>query len=597
MDARELVILLLGLAIVAVVLRGLYVAIQARRGQIRLAIDKNIPQDVDLEALELAELPGGGARTVDRSLEQVNLQNSALDSAQARAQALDLGEGAEDEEQVPVLMDAVELGELRSASSDSDNTSEELPLQDSHAEFTPVSSPSADDDGLVAADNSESTDWDEPENYLEEEDFESTAESLIEPTISELGFEDDFETEEITQPVERENEASYEETAEQAQDLLQAVAPDYEEDGSDYDETDGEIEREQVSENSYAQESHEISENADYNDDFLDQEAGEIEQEQDQGEEPAPGFDAEKSLDDFSMTAGERIGYQPQAEENAQIVVNDEIEQTGLFDEPEELAETPDQPKRKSLFSFFGRKPKAVKSENADAENYAEGIDEELDDVLLEPVQIELPEAEEDYLADDVYEDDTAGLTQDYAPEQQDEEVEIEAVDELQAVRTSNEPESTPQQAELSQPSEVIVINVMAKQGRVFAGNDLLHILITAGLKFGDMNIFHKRLSNEANGPILFSIANMLNPGTFDLNNMEEFTTMGVSFFMALPTAINNLDAFEQMLDVAQQIRGALDGELKDDHRNGMTAQTTEHYRQRIRDFELMRLKAAGARG
>jgi len=51
------------------------------------------------------------------------------------------------------------------------------------------------------------------------------------------------------------------------------------------------------------------------------------------------------------------------------------------------------------------------------------------------------------------------------------------------------------------------------------------------------------------------------------------------------------------MLEVAQQIRGALDGELKDDHRNVMTAQTIEHYYQRIRDFELHQLKATGSRG
>ena len=63
---------------------------------------------------------------------------------------------------------------------------------------------------------------------------------------------------------------------------------------------------------------------------------------------------------------------------------------------------------------------------------------------------------------------------------------------------------------------------------------------------------------------------------------MDEFTTLGISFFLALPSAINNLDAFEQMLGVAQDIRDTLDGDLKDDHRNGMTAQTIEHYRQRI---------------
>jgi FtsZ-interacting cell division protein ZipA len=77
---------------------------------------------------------------------------------------------------------------------------------------------------------------------------------------------------------------------------------------------------------------------------------------------------------------------------------------------------------------------------------------------------------------------------------------------------------------------------------------------------------------------------------------MEEFRTLGVSLFLALPTAINNLEALEQMLRVAQQIRGALDGELRDDNRNIMTAQTTEHYRQRVRDFELRQLKAASNR-
>ena len=141
------------------------------------------------------------------------------------------------------------------------------------------------------------------------------------------------------------------------------------------------------------------------------------------------------------------------------------------------------------------------------------------------------------------------------------------------------------------------MLNVMAKNGRVFAGDDLLHVLITSGLKFGEMNIFHRRLSKEHQGKVIFSVANMLNPGTFDLNNMDEFTTLGISFFLALPTAINNLDAFEQMLGVAQDIRDTLDGDLKDDHRNGMTAQTIEHYRQRVRDFELRRLKAVAARG
>ena len=109
------------------------------------------------------------------------------------------------------------------------------------------------------------------------------------------------------------------------------------------------------------------------------------------------------------------------------------------------------------------------------------------------------------------------------------------------------------------------------------------------------MNIFHKRFRGTTNGPVIFSVANILNPGTFDLNAMTEFRTVGVSLFLALPSPTNNLEAFDHMLDVAIHLKESLDGELKDDHRNVMTAQTIEHYRQRIRDFELRQLRAAGS--
>jgi cell division protein ZipA len=51
------------------------------------------------------------------------------------------------------------------------------------------------------------------------------------------------------------------------------------------------------------------------------------------------------------------------------------------------------------------------------------------------------------------------------------------------------------------------------------------------------------------------------------------------------------------MLDVAQDLVGSLDAELRDDQRNIMSAQTIEHYRQRVRDFELQRLRARAAAG
>jgi cell division protein ZipA len=134
----------------------------------------------------------------------------------------------------------------------------------------------------------------------------------------------------------------------------------------------------------------------------------------------------------------------------------------------------------------------------------------------------------------------------------------------------------------------------MAKEGRLIRGGELLLFFETHSLCYGDMNIFHKYVDNDFKNPSIFRVVNMLNPGTFDLEKMDEFTTFGVSFFLSLPSCMNNFDAFEYMLLTAKNLQESLGAEFKDDQRNAMTEQTIEHYRQRVRDFELASLRASG---
>ncbi|BFM20845.1 cell division protein ZipA [Gilvimarinus japonicus] len=155
-------------------------------------------------------------------------------------------------------------------------------------------------------------------------------------------------------------------------------------------------------------------------------------------------------------------------------------------------------------------------------------------------------------------------------------------------VQDRGEPEAPPEQ-----PDEVVIINVMAPEGHQFAGNALLDVLLQCGMRFGDMNIFHRHAHETGEGPVLFSLANMVKPGVFDLENMASFHTPGVSLFMTLPMRPDSLKSFDIMREVAQALADNLGGELKDENRSVMTRQTMEHCRQRIAEYERKRLSRA----
>jgi len=144
--------------------------------------------------------------------------------------------------------------------------------------------------------------------------------------------------------------------------------------------------------------------------------------------------------------------------------------------------------------------------------------------------------------------------------------------------------------ASSADPEEVIIINVMAPQGYRFQGEDLLQVLLENGMRFGTMNIFHRHLEADGQGEILFSMANMVVPGTFDLDEMSSFETPGVSFFLTLPINADSLQAFETMVQTTAALCNELGGELKDENRSVMTQQTIEHCRQRVKEFSRKQL-------
>ncbi|MBT4519522.1 MAG: cell division protein ZipA [Halieaceae bacterium] len=150
----------------------------------------------------------------------------------------------------------------------------------------------------------------------------------------------------------------------------------------------------------------------------------------------------------------------------------------------------------------------------------------------------------------------------------------------------SKKPAKTPPQLPGDVEQEVFTVNVVARESAGFQGEDILHILLACDLRFGDMGFFHRHEQEAGRGSIQFSVANMMQPGVFDIDKMGDFNTAGLVFFLTLPGPQNMTQAYDDMLETAQAVAKNLDGDILDETRSAITKQTLEHARQQIRDLE-----------
>ncbi|HHJ39051.1 MAG: hypothetical protein AXA67_01475 [Methylothermaceae bacteria B42] len=126
---------------------------------------------------------------------------------------------------------------------------------------------------------------------------------------------------------------------------------------------------------------------------------------------------------------------------------------------------------------------------------------------------------------------------------------------------------------------EVIQVSIAAPDGETFQGIALLKAFQDLGLKHGEMDIFHFYQGEN----IQFSVASLVKPGIFPAEDMENFSTPGITLFFQ-PALVNDPEAtFDRMMHTCHALAKRLGGSEWDDRRQPLSASKISAWRWLLR--------------
>lgn len=133
---------------------------------------------------------------------------------------------------------------------------------------------------------------------------------------------------------------------------------------------------------------------------------------------------------------------------------------------------------------------------------------------------------------------------------------------------------------------KIVTLYIAARAGNVLRGPDIVVAAEKTGLTYGHMQIFHRLLEGRPERGPVFSVANIMKPGSFDMATVQSLETPAIAFFLTLPAPVSALDAWEMMLPTAERMAELLDGVLLDESRNALGRQRVQHLRDELRAYD-----------
>jgi len=123
---------------------------------------------------------------------------------------------------------------------------------------------------------------------------------------------------------------------------------------------------------------------------------------------------------------------------------------------------------------------------------------------------------------------------------------------------------------------EIIQFSIVASEDEGFIGTDLIEAFDKVGLEYGSNKIF-ERLDEQRR--VEFSVASMVEPGTFPETNLESFSSPGIVFFLQPGEMDNPLEIFEEFIQTINILAAELDGVKWDHNRQPLSEETIQQFR------------------
>ena len=142
---------------------------------------------------------------------------------------------------------------------------------------------------------------------------------------------------------------------------------------------------------------------------------------------------------------------------------------------------------------------------------------------------------------------------------------------------------------EVKQEEVILILNIRARDDQEWRGEKIIQCALRAGLECGTKGIFEyygdKKAEGHSGQPI-FYVADFVNPGTFDWENMSQFKTKGMSLFMRLPVSCPAAEGFEKMLTCCRDLVAKLDADILDRNQAPLTEQCLQDMHKTCEEYD-----------